>query len=44
MSPFYNLLVDCWKKGMTDETKLKTFVPLFISEEERQMIIETPKQ
>ncbi|GAV13225.1 hypothetical protein [Paenibacillus sp. NAIST15-1] len=41
-SLYYDFLVDCWRKGLADENKLETFVPIFISDEERQQIIATP--
>lgn len=43
-SPFLDFLVDCWKKELADEERLKKYVPLFITEEERQQIVAIPKQ
>lgn len=43
-SPYLDFLVDCWKKGLADEERLEKYVPVFISDEERQQIINTPKQ
>lgn len=43
MSPFYDFLVDCWKKDLVDEGKLNSFVPIFITDDECQKILATPK-
>lgn len=41
---FYGFLLNMWVFGNIDETMLSTYVPTFISEEEKKQIMATPQE
>lgn len=43
-SMFYGFLLRMWTLGKLNEDEIASYVPKFISEEEKKQIIETPKK
>ena len=43
MNPFYPFLLNLWMMDQITEETLRSFVPFYISEDELNMILVTPK-